>query len=87
MTYAIVTAILILALFAVVVAVVFMTDEDHATESDEIPAPSDGQLELNQMQPSREAFVTMQQKENQARDIRIVDLPQETDRNSGPVGI
>jgi hypothetical protein len=63
MTYAIVIAILILSLFAVVVAVVFMTDDDHVPESHELPAPSADQPELNQIPPPPVAVDNMHQKE------------------------
>ena len=87
MTYTIVTALLVLALIAVVIAVVFMTEDDEPRESFEItvqppfviPDAGAGRTTL----PT--AFI--ESEEMQSREIRVVDVPEKTDRDSGPVGV
>lgn len=87
MTYGIVTAILILALIAVVLAVVFATDDETEAKPEASAISSDGAFAVDpSRQPSAENLTSIQE-EDQPSDIRIVDVPAETDRDTGAVRI
>jgi hypothetical protein len=83
-TYALVMTILVLALIAVVVAVVVSTDEDLNA--------ADAVLAGHQLEPESSHVPTQPtdadlEEENPERADRIVDLPEEADRDAGPVGL
>ena len=87
MTYAIVTAILILALIAVVIALIVDTDEPPAEEAIQIQLPSQP-LPYFDAGPSVPAPpFAVSPEESQAREIRVVDVPEEPDRDSRPFGV
>jgi type VI protein secretion system component VasK len=83
-TYALVMTILVLALIAVVVAVVFSTDEHLNTADADLVRH---QLEPESSQVPTQPTDTAIEEENPDRADRIVDLPEEADRDARPVGL
>ena len=87
MTYAIVTVILVLALIAVVIALIVDTDEPDAEEAIQIQLPSQP-IPYFDAGPSVPAPpFAVNPEESQAREIRVVDVPEEPDRDSRTFGI
>jgi hypothetical protein len=87
MTYAIVTAILVLALVAVVIALIVDTDEAPAEEVIQIQLPSQP-LPYFDAGPSIPAPpYVVNPEESQAREIRVVDVPEDPDRDARPFGV
>ena len=80
MTYPIVMAILVLSLIAVVVAVVFITDDEPPLAAADL-APV---VEPSQQVQSTFPPVT---GESQHSEPGIIEFPEETDRDTGPVRI
>ena len=88
MTYTILTTILILALIAVVVTVVSMTDEDEAGETFSVSVPTTPPADAMQ-QPDLSSIPIRenQPEEQRASDRAIVGVSEEADRDAGPIGI
>jgi hypothetical protein len=86
MTYGIVTAILVLALIAVVFAVVFVTDEEDALPL-EVPSAPPDEFGITLGPRLTDEVTVTETEENQTRDRRIVDVPTEADRDTRTVGI
>ena len=87
MTYAIVTAILVLALIAVVIALIVDSDEPPVEEAIQIQLPSQS-LPYFDAGPSVPASpFSVNPEEGQAREIRVVDVPEDPDRDSRPFGV
>ena len=87
MTYAIVTVILVLALIAVVIALIVDTDEPDAEEAIQIQLPSQP-IPYFDAGPSVPAPpFAVNPEESQAREIRVVDVPEDPDRDSRPFGV
>ena len=87
MTYGIVTAILLLALISVVLAVVFATDEDANPEGIKSALSPNGGVDVDPAPQPAAPDVLENQEEHQASDIRIMDVSAEADRDSRTVGI
>ena len=87
MTYAIVTAILVLALIAVVVALIVDTHESPAEEAIQIQLPSQSLPYFDAGPRAPAPPFAMNPEETQAREIRVVDVPEDPDRDSRPIGI
>jgi hypothetical protein len=87
MTYAIVTAILVLALIAVVIAVVLGTEDEPVAEHIEVivPPPSVPYVGVSPHPPVDAAQI--HHEELQAGERRVVDVPEDADRNSRPIGL
>jgi hypothetical protein len=84
MTYGLVVAILVLALIGVFVAIVFSTDEDRdperaGTETLSGHSESPG--------PGERSGVTALEGEKTDSAERIVDVPEEADRDAGTVRV
>jgi hypothetical protein len=86
-TYAIVTAILVLALIAVVIAVVLGTEDEPVDERVEVivPPPSVPYVGVTPLPPV--GVAPIHHEEQQAGERRIVDVPEDADRDSRPIGI
>ena len=87
MTYAIVTAILVLALIAVVVALIVDTDEAPAEDAIQIQLPPEPLPYFDAGPKVPASPFAMNPEESQAREIRVVDVPEDPDRDSRPVGL
>jgi len=87
MTYAIVTAILILALIAIVVALIVDTDEPPVEDPIQIHLPSQSLPYFDAGPTGPAPPFAVNPEESQAREIRVVDVPEDADRDSRPFGV
>jgi hypothetical protein len=86
-TYAIVTAILVLALIAVVIAVVLGTEDEQADEGVEMIVPPPPVPYIGAMPHPTVEAVPAHREESQTSERRVVDVPEDADRDSRPVGL
>ena len=87
MTYTIVTALLVLALIAVVIAVVFMTEEEEPRETFEISLHQSPVLPDAGHVGQPVSATLNEPEEKESREIRVVDVPEAIYRDTGPVGL
>jgi hypothetical protein len=87
MTYAIVTAILVLALVAVVIALIVDTDDTSPEEAIEIQLPAQSLPYFDAGPTAPPPPFAVNPEESQAREIRVVDVPEDPDRDSRPFGV
>lgn len=87
MTYAIVTAILVLALVSVVIALIVDTDDTSTEEAIEIQLPEQSLPYFDAGPTVPAPPFAVNPEESQAREIRVMDVPEDPDRDSRPFGV
>ena len=87
MTYAIVTAILVLALIAVVIAVVLGTEDEPAEEQIEVIVPPPSMPYVGVAPHPTVDVAPIRHEESQAGERRVVDVPEDADRDTRPIGL
>jgi hypothetical protein len=86
-TYAIVTAILVLALIAVVIAVVLDTEDEPAEENVTFIVPPPSVPYVGVAPHPTVDVAPIHHEETQAGERRVVDVPEDVDRDSRPIGL